>query len=312
MQYKILCMLRFLICLFTCFQFDSYSQEEIISTSQLCNYYGEEGTASIQFIPGNTEAEQIITKIINVIGLKPHFEIRAANVPNAAAVIQNGKRYVLYDPKFISDLNKAAGSKWAAVSILAHEIGHHLNGHTLENTGSRPEIELEADEFSGFVLRKLGSTLVEAQAAMKIAADIKASHTHPAKSDRLYAIARGWNNAAGQMASDDNEETKTNTTIEKPAVVRSKVEHTVLAEKYIAKDVTFLADPKGSYYVTIRGNLVKVEDEKLFIIGRLAESNRKQFPFMLYDNLYNYLYIDLNGTIYNGSGKKVGMIREHS
>ena len=34
--------------------------------------------------------------------------------------------------------------------------------HTLERGGSRPEIELEADEFSGFVLRKMGATLPQA------------------------------------------------------------------------------------------------------------------------------------------------------
>lgn len=150
-----------------------------------------------------SEAKEMIADIIEVIGLKPNFEVMAANVDNAAAVVYQSKRYILYNPDFFNRLNAAAGNKWASISILAHEIGHHLNGHTLENIGSQPEKELEADEFSGFVLRRMGATLAEAQAAMKIAADYKQSLTHPGKTDRLTAIAAGWNRANVQQNGKD-------------------------------------------------------------------------------------------------------------
>ncbi|HEY8690645.1 MAG TPA: hypothetical protein VIM07_15515 [Chitinophagaceae bacterium] len=150
-----------------------------------------------------SDAKEMIAGIIEVIGLKPNFEVMAANVDNAAAVVYQGKRYILYNPDFINRLNAAAGNKWASISILAHEIGHHLNGHTLENIGSQPEKELEADEFSGFVLRRMGATLAEAQAAMKIAADYKQSITHPGKTERLTAIAAGWNRANVQQNGKD-------------------------------------------------------------------------------------------------------------
>jgi hypothetical protein len=142
----------------------------IISGKKICSYYGEALNDSVSFFPkGKSEAESMIDEIIDVVGLKPHFETRSANLPNAAAVIHGNKRYILYNPQFISSLNKSAGTKWASVSILAHEIGHHLNGHALEEGGSRPEIELEADEFSGFVMKRLAATLAEAQLAMTIA-----------------------------------------------------------------------------------------------------------------------------------------------
>ena len=38
------------------------------------------------------------------------------------------------------------------MTLLAHEVGHHLNGHTIHRGGSTPELELEADEFAGFIL----------------------------------------------------------------------------------------------------------------------------------------------------------------
>src|SRR5689334_1415125 len=74
-----------------------------------------------------TDAKTIIQEIIDVVGLKPNFEIREANIPNAAAVIYGGQRYILYNPNFFTALTKSTGNKWAAVSVLAHEIGHHLD-----------------------------------------------------------------------------------------------------------------------------------------------------------------------------------------
>ena len=81
-----------------------------------------------------SEAKHYAQEIIDVVGLRPNFEVMAANVQNAAAVTYNGKRYVLYNPTFINQLVQRTGNKWAAVSVLAHEIGHHLNGHTSAGT----------------------------------------------------------------------------------------------------------------------------------------------------------------------------------
>src|SRR5687768_15687624 len=42
------------------------------------------------------EGQAIIEDILDVMGLQANFEIRTANIQNAAAVVSNGKRYVLY------------------------------------------------------------------------------------------------------------------------------------------------------------------------------------------------------------------------
>ena len=58
------------------------------------------------------------------------------------------------------------------LSILAHEIGHHVNGHTLgekETTLSESrQMELEADEYSGLYMFKLGASLSQAQEAIRL------------------------------------------------------------------------------------------------------------------------------------------------
>ena len=80
--------------------------------------------------------------------------------------------------------------------MLAHEVGHHLNGHTIRRSGSKPRLELEADEFAGFVLYKLGATLEQSQEVMKYIAGAKPSKTHPARDARMIAIYKGWSKAA--------------------------------------------------------------------------------------------------------------------
>jgi hypothetical protein len=278
----------------------------------VCSYYDEPVELPVTSFNSESEAETIIKNIVEIVGLKPNFEVRAAEIPNAAAVIRGNKRLILYNPGFTNRIDKVAGSKWASISILAHEVGHHLNGHTLLESGSRPDIELEADEFSGFVLRKMGATLNDAQLAMNIAASTKASHTHPAKESRLKAIKNGWNTANDQVAGRSIAP-KTDKHIQKPAEVKRPVpkDEDILAEKYIAYDVYFFADPSSKYYVTIRNHLVKVEGGNLFVAASMAKSNKKKYTAMFYDKQYNYLYITSSGDILNGASRKVGEMKKH-
>ena len=81
------------------------------------------------------------------------------------------------------------------MSILAHEIGHHLSGHTITKKGSNPNDELEADKYSGFVLYKLGASLSDATYAIRELGSENGSSTHPPKSERIRAISQGWNEA---------------------------------------------------------------------------------------------------------------------
>ncbi|HEX8270500.1 MAG TPA: hypothetical protein VF581_11470 [Flavobacterium sp.] len=303
-------LILFLLCFSTYF---SSVQAQHVREGFACSYYGEKIPAEVGMTAPGLGAEAVISRIMAVVGLKPNFEIRAANIPNAAAVILDNKRYILYNKRFINAINAASGNDWAGISIIAHEIGHHLNGHTLKKGGSRPDIELEADEFSGFVLNKLGAGIEDAQAAMSIAASQKSSHSHPARKDRLVAIARGWNNAGNAdtgVASNSDEETEN---IRKPAPVKSQpAESNTLEEEYIAFNVHFDADKGGSYYITTDGSLVNISDNTMFVIGRLAESNRRGYKLMLSHKSYNYLYLGAKGIIYNSTGRKVGKVTARS
>jgi hypothetical protein len=135
--------------------------------------------------------------ILNITGLQANFELKAAKVRNIEAIVSHRKRYILYNPVFIDWVNRSTSDKWGTIALLAHEIGHHLNGHTIRKGGSKPKLELEADEFAGFVLYKLGASLQQSQEVMNYIASSDPSSTHPGRNARLEAIRNGWLKAKG-------------------------------------------------------------------------------------------------------------------
>jgi hypothetical protein len=173
----------------------SQGRVEELTINNGCNYSGESFSSKIYTFESDRAAIEAVDSILAPIGLVRNFDVRAADVDNAAAVIRGETRYLLYNQEFIRRVKAVTKTDWAAVSIMAHEIGHHLNGHTLTPGGSRPPTELEADSFSGFVLYKMGATLEQAQAAMNALSSDAGSSTHPPKRSRLAAIESGWTKA---------------------------------------------------------------------------------------------------------------------
>ncbi|WP_459926310.1 M48 family metalloprotease [Flavobacterium covae] len=141
---------------------------------------------------------KVIENIISYSGLPLNFEIYSGDIQNAVATMIDNKRYIIYDPKLLSFTDEYSDSYWSSISILAHEIGHHLSGHTLNNNISNHDIELQADKFSGFVLYKMGATQEQATNAMNLLGSEVDSESHPNKRRRIQAILDGWNEASKQ------------------------------------------------------------------------------------------------------------------
>ncbi len=148
------------------------------------------------------EAKEILQRMLDTVKWKENFNMREQNgIRNAYATIINKARWIIYDNNFLEDIDAYAATKWASISVLAHEMGHHYYNHVVSSTGSTPPKEIEADALSGYVMQKLGATLNESIAAISTIASDKASATHPAKKDRIVAITRGWNQAKAEPAS---------------------------------------------------------------------------------------------------------------
>ncbi len=151
------------------------------------------------------EAKTYINTMLEQINWRENFELREQNgINNAYATIIRNQRFIIYDNQFLEGLDRYANSKWASISVLAHEMGHHYRDHVIDARGSTPPKEIEADFFSGYVMAKLGATLSEARAAMEQIASPRASASHPAKADRLNSIAKGWNYAQGATSNNND------------------------------------------------------------------------------------------------------------
>jgi len=174
------------------------ADELTVCTFSDCEVLEELGGSQHGFAPNDAfdrkTMTQLVAKITAVNGLRPNFEIVATEqVPNAAAVIQSGQRLLLYNPIWVEQLNSGGdrSARWKLLGLLAHEIGHHFQGHTLDDLGSRPTTELEADEYAGYILSALGAT--QEQAVLLWATlPAQGSHTHPPRDQRLAAVQAGW------------------------------------------------------------------------------------------------------------------------
>ena len=157
---------------------------------------------------------RLLRHILSVIGAKNRFVVQPCdNINNAAAVTMQGRRYIFFDPDFMNSIS--SGRYSSNLFILAHKVGHHINGHSQDivvllsdytptsNTLSEGRVEeLEADEFTGFIMGKLGHSLSSMQnTLMGFAYNGNDTYsTHPSLSKRLNAVEIGCNKANGNEA----------------------------------------------------------------------------------------------------------------
>ena len=187
----------------------------IISYSQTLEYNNSYESINICVaIQGNNfaserAADSALDDILNVIGASKRFVLQeCSNINNALALTMNGIRYIMYDPEFMTSLSY--GDEWSNKFILAHEVGHHINGHTVDvlaaNSSNKVSLstsriqELEADEFAGFVLGRLGASLSDALSGVQSLSDKDDSYsTHPRRSKRIAAIKKGFKESGGYV-----------------------------------------------------------------------------------------------------------------
>lgn len=235
-----------------------------ITVNGSCSYNGELTTNKLYGFTSDNQAQIALSKIMNYTGLPVNFKLMAADVDNACAVIQQKNsgdmlRYIMYNQQFMMQVEDLTKSHWAEISILAHEIGHHLSGHTLLLGGSRPDLELEADRFSGFILYKMGGSLDEAQVAIKTFSSDIVSSTHPAKKSRLVAITNGWLAAKEQ----DNSRTKEPQTSTMTETINKTIEATststrdqiiTILNRYYTINEAFECNQLADFYLPVVDN----------------------------------------------------------
>ncbi len=160
-----------------------------------CSYNSDSKDEEIEIYLADKKEMDVIENITSFSGIPLNFKIYQADIENAVATIINNERYILYDQRLLDFADSETNSYWSSISILAHEIGHHLSGHTLNELKDSHKAELEADNFSGFVLYNMGASIDQATAAIKKLGSTLESESHPKKEDRIREIKKGWEKA---------------------------------------------------------------------------------------------------------------------
>jgi len=167
-----------------------------------CRYSGgpRRRRSTVYAYAATVEAKAVIEKILEHTGIARNFEVEAADVDNAEAGVDgNNRPYIWYNRDFMDRIVRAARTDWARTSILAHEIAHLLMNHTFTETEPSHTLELQADRYSGHILRMMGASPAEAQAAVAADASKDGSDSHPPKQLRLAAIREGWDAADAKL-----------------------------------------------------------------------------------------------------------------
>lgn len=164
------------------------------------------------------EANVALDKILDVIGASKNFTlIPCDDISNAVAVTFKGDRFIIYDAAFMRKIDQATNN-WSYLFILAHEVGHHINGHTRDfllaeilddqPLEDRRKEELEADEFASFIVSKLGASYSQIEETIALVASDKSDlySTHPNYDKRIAAVKRGFERAASDL--EDSKEDK--------------------------------------------------------------------------------------------------------
>ncbi len=226
-------------------------------------------------------AKEAVSKIVQYTGLTANFVVVPDNnITTAIAYLKNNKRYIAYNPKFIDKLNNKTATNWAAVSVLAHEIGHHLSGHTLPKNSS-PGNELIADKFSGFILFQMGASIEDAKAALSAIGHEMDTTKHPPKHARLEAIQDGW--AEAELLRDVN-------AYESSSSNKENITQFVY-------ECTFKGDD-NIYFVDEKDNVIWYNNYgKAIIIGKKEKSTSTKYEW-IYNYLDNFYGVDHNGKIW--------------
>lgn len=155
----------------------------------------------------NEEADDALQRILDVIGASKNFVLTPCDkISNAIATAYKGTRYILYDREFMRIINTVTND-WSNLFIFAHEVGHHINGHSIDlllynseevnlpSFEKKRQQELEADEFAAFVLAKLGAKLSQLNDVISLISNNSEDtySTHPKKKKRLASIKKGYN-----------------------------------------------------------------------------------------------------------------------
>ncbi len=265
--------------------------------------------------------ERTFTSIwINVIGGRPssiriekdadqnNNEYKYAAAKGSFNDLGNINRYVFYKSNDLMPLlNQDDG--WNLKAIALHEFAHHINGDPF--TGVSTEIaELGADDYAGFMMGqgKLKTSIDTALLAFSNLTEENPTNGYPSRQKRIAAVKSGWERAqvsnkfsiisafiAIETLPSLTEATKKipnkilEQSINKNSSIKAWKDTSTSDKSKVSLSRVFQS--QGVFFLD-SSFLYVIRKDSTCIVGRVAQSNRPEYRQMVYDNFYNYMYLD--------------------
>lgn len=260
----------------------------------------------------------------NVIGARPdaiHIEKDAnqnsTEYKYAAAkgnTDENGymNRLVYYKSNDLTPLI-TRNNGWELKAIALHEFAHHINGDPFTGV-SRDPAELGADEYAGYMMgRVMKTSLDTALLAFANLTDENPTNGYPNRQRRMAAVKAGWDKSqlplnlslvsAFVAVIGSNHGFGLNDRDFDLLEIKSAVKNNKLSDPFedkFSKDMSRIetrASASPGDFFADSSNLYFKRADSLLIVGKVALSNRPEYSKMVYDNFYNYMYIDSNNVL---------------
>lgn len=151
------------------------------------------GTRIIARVAGANDASgvpQVIDRIEKALNVETGIRVLVATSRqgNAFATLSAGRRLIVVDLDFLDRVNAKGESDWAAIQVIAHEVGHFVAGFS----SNRHVNETNADYWSGLILQRLGASRTASSSALRAFGSESASSSHPSERVRIAALEKGW------------------------------------------------------------------------------------------------------------------------
>lgn len=159
-----------------------------------------EGTISLAPIKASYAASDVIEKleqIADIAGFETNFMVYSTKTAGMSVIASineaNNERIIIYNDAYRQKIAASRNLDWTTIFMIAHEVGHHLAGHTLGNDESkRRQEELSADYFAGFIMAHCYAEKSHVLEAINFLEENPTDGIHPPRIERENKILEGW------------------------------------------------------------------------------------------------------------------------